>query len=165
VPTQEALGFNRNAAHEAGHVLACIEYKVPFRYATLRPRDARSEAHVVLGSSSRCPAEDLMRVLVAGPVAESWLVDAQPGIDHEYAFCDDLDGLIDLSKQFGRGARGRDARSLAIDDAVSLMEARSFHLFAIADELFKRKTLSATAVRELIDRIDHAGLPAQIDPA
>ncbi|MFD2078063.1 Peptidase family M41 [Actinopolymorpha cephalotaxi] len=59
------------AYHEAGHAVAYLLHRLPFRYVTVRPRTAGLTGHVMIWRPRRMSAYTYASVAAAGPVAEA----------------------------------------------------------------------------------------------
>ena len=141
------------ALHEAGHVLACVQWNVPFQYVTLRPRTQGADGLVRFTTTiDRVPTMDLVRVLAAGPMAELWVLDTDPS-EADGAFCSDLDVLLEaVESDFGRGKRAAQARRRAAEDVHGMLQDRFHELLTLAIRLERDRTLKPAQVEETCER-------------
>lgn len=150
--SEPKLDLDPVALHEAGHVLACLELGVPFQYVTLRPRTPGAGGLVRFTKSiDRVPPLDLVRVLAAGPIAELWLLDADPA-EADGAFCSDLDVLLEvIDVEFGRGKRAKVHQQVA-GEVHAMFQERVHELLTLAIRLERDRTLNPAEVDETCAR-------------
>ena len=152
-PTMQQIEVNVDseleptAWHEAGHAVHRVIARLPFRYVTIRPRQAGVLGRLVVRRRRTDPVLDAVNA-AAGPVAEMMLYRS---LGHD---ADDARWLVDFC---GGDARDREvAARLGFDwpdlctVAETVLSRRRGAVEAVACALLVHKTLDQSAVRALV---------------